>query len=196
VALPSELLERRPDVAAAERRAASANASIGVAKAAYFPTISISAIAGFEHPTLAGLLTWPSRFWSIGLSLSEIAFDAGRRGALTAEAEANFDFNAATYRQTVLTAFGDVEDNLAALRILSTEALQQAVAIESSRRLVELALTRYRGGISLYLDVITAQNTLLANQRTGASIAARRAEATVLLIKALGGGWDRTQLHH
>lgn len=192
--LPSELLERRPDVAGAERRAASANAMIGVAKAAYYPTIGLSASAGFESTILNSLLKWPSRFWSIGASLSEVAFDAGRRGGVTAEAEANFDAAAATYRQSVLSAFTDVEDNLAALRILADEAKQQDVAIETSRRLLDLAINRYRGGIAAYLDVITAQNTLLSNQRTGASILDRRFQATVLLIKALGGGWDRTQL--
>jgi NodT family efflux transporter outer membrane factor (OMF) lipoprotein len=194
VALPSELLERRPDIAGAERHAASANALIGVAKAAYYPTISLSATAGVESSIFSSLFQWSSKFWSLGTSVTEIAFDGGRRGGVTAEAEANFDGAAANYRQIVLTALGDVEDNLAALRILSDEAKQQAVAIESARRLLDLALNRYRGGVALYLDVITAQNTLLTNQRSGATIQARRDEATVLLIKALGGGWDRTQL--
>jgi len=187
-------LERRPDIASAERHAASANALIGVAKAAYYPTISFTATAGLESSVFSTLLHWSNRFWSLGASVNEIAFDGGRRGGVTAEAEANFDTTAANYRQSVLTAFGEVEDNLAALRILSTEAKQQSAAIESSRRLLDLAMTRYQGGIALYLDVITAQNTLLSNQRTGAQIQARRGEATVLLIKALGGGWNRTQL--
>ena len=194
VALPSELLERRPDVAAAERRAASANATIGVAKAAYFPTIGITATAGLESPTLGNLLAWPSRFWSLGASLSQLAFDGGRRRGVTQEAEANYDVAVANYRQSVLSAFGDVEDNLAALRILSVEAKQQQVAIESAQRLLDLTLVRYRAGVAAYLDVIVAQNALLNNQRSGASIQARRDEATVLLIKALGGGWDRSQI--
>jgi NodT family efflux transporter outer membrane factor (OMF) lipoprotein len=196
VALPSELLERRPDVAAAERRVASANATIGVAEAAYFPTIAISATAGLENTSFSRLLQWPSRFWSLGTSVTELAFDGFQRHGVTKEAEANYDVTVANYRQSVLSAFVDVEDNLAALRILAVEIQQEAVAIESSQRLLDLTMTRYRNGIAGYLDVITAQNTLLTNQRTGASIQARRAEATVLLIKALGGGWNRSQITH
>jgi outer membrane protein TolC len=165
-----------------------------VAKAAYFPTISLTGTAGLESSVIGSLFAWSSKFWSLGVSANEIAFDAGRRGGVTREAEANFEGAVANYRQSALTAFGDVEDNLAALRILSEEARQQQVAIESARQLLELTMNRYRGGIAVYLDVITAQNALLSNQRTGASILARRLEATVLLIKALGGGWDRTQL--
>src|SRR5436309_2168440 len=164
VALPSELLERRPDVAAAERRVASANAQIGAAKAAYFPTISLSAVGGFESSTITSLLSWPSRFWSIGPGLSEILFDAGRRRALVAEAEAAYDSTVAAYRENVLTAFRDVEDNLAALRILSDEAAQQNIAVESAQRSVDLALERYRGGIAIYTEVITTQNALLRSE--------------------------------
>jgi NodT family efflux transporter outer membrane factor (OMF) lipoprotein len=194
VGLPSELLERRPDVASAERHAASANALIGVAKAAYFPSLSLTATAGLESSVLGSLFQWSSKFWSLGASATEIAFDTGRRGGVTKEAEANFDAAAANYRQSALLAFGDVEDNLAALRILSEEAKQQNVAIDSSRQLLDLTITRYVGGVAAYLDVITAQNALLINQRTGASILTRRMESAVLLIKALGGGWDRSQL--
>ena len=194
VALPSELLERRPDVAAAERRVASANAQIGAAKAAYFPTISLSAVGGFESSTITSLLSWPSRFWSIGPGLSEILFDAGRRRALVAEAEAAYDSTVAAYRENVLTAFRDVEDNLAALRILSDEAAQQNIAVESAQRSVDLALERYRGGIAIYTEVITTQNALLADQRVAIGIRTRRMDASVLLVKALGGGWDVSQL--
>ena len=194
VALPSELLERRPDVAAAERRVASANAQIGAAKAAYFPTISLSAVGGFESSTITSLLSWPSRFWSIGPGLSEILFDAGRRRALVAEAEAAYDSTVAAYRENVLTAFRDVEDNLAALRILSDEAAQQNIAVESAQRSVDLALERYRGGIAIYTEVITTQNALLADQRVAIGVRTRRMDASVLLVKALGGGWDVSQL--
>jgi NodT family efflux transporter outer membrane factor (OMF) lipoprotein len=194
VALPSELLERRPDIAAAERRVASSNAQIGVAKAAYFPTVSLSATGGFESSAIASLLSWPSRFWSIGPAFSEILFDAGRRRALVGEAEAAYDANVAVYRQDVLTAFQDVEDNLAALRILSDEATQENIAVESSQRSLDLSLTRYTGGIAIYTEVITAQNALLANQRTAIGIRARRMTASVLLVKALGGGWDVSAL--
>jgi len=189
VALPSELLERRPDVAAAERRVAAANAQIGVAKAAYFPTISLSATYGFQASKIANLFALASRFWSVGPAFSQIAFDAGRRRAIVAETEAAYDTTVATYRQNVLTAFQDVEDNLAALRILSDEATQQDTAVQSAQRSVDLSLNRYRGGIAIYTEVITAQNALLANQRTAIDIRTRRMSASVLLVKALGGGW-------
>jgi NodT family efflux transporter outer membrane factor (OMF) lipoprotein len=194
VALPSELLERRPDVAMTERQVASANAKIGVAKAAYFPTISLTGTGGFQSQALSTLLSWPSRFWSLGGSFSEILFDAGRRHALVAEAEAAYDTTVANYRQNVLTAFQDVEDNLAALRVLSDEAKQQSIAVESAQRSVDLSLARYRGGIAIYTEVITAQNALLENQRTAIGIRARRMTASVLLVKALGGGWNVSDL--
>jgi NodT family efflux transporter outer membrane factor (OMF) lipoprotein len=194
VAVPSQLLERRPDIAAAERLVAAANAQIGVAKAAYFPTISLSAIGGFQSSALSSLLSWPSRFWSIGPSFSEILFDAGRRKAVAAQAEAAYDATVATYRQNVLTAFQDVEDNLSALRILSEEEEQQNTAVESAQRSLDLSLARYRGGVAIYTEVITAQNALLADQRTGIGIQARRMTASVLLVKALGGGWNVSDL--
>jgi multidrug efflux pump len=188
--LPSQLLERRPDIAAAERRVASANATIGVAEAAFFPKITLDANGGFESVVLNTLLTWPNRFWSIGPTISQIAFDAGRTKGLKQQAVANYDATVAAYRQLILTSFQDVEDNLAALRILSEEAAQQDVAIASSQRTLDLSLNRYRGGIALYLDVITAQNALLENQRTAVGIQTRRMTAAVLLIKALGGSWQ------
>jgi NodT family efflux transporter outer membrane factor (OMF) lipoprotein len=194
VSLPSELLERRPDIASAERHAASANALIGVARAAYFPTISLTGQSGVENAGLASVFSWPSQFWSLGASLTQLAFDGGSRKGLTAEAKSNFDSAVATYRQTVLAGFQDVEDNLAALRILEEEARQQAVAVESSRTLLDLANNRYRAGIAIYLEVIVANNSLLTNEQTAATIHTKRMTATVLLIKALGGGWDRSQL--
>jgi NodT family efflux transporter outer membrane factor (OMF) lipoprotein len=187
--LPSELLERRPDIAANERRVASANAEVGVAKAPFFPAITFGLTAGLASPTLGNLIGFPSRFWSLGPTIAQIAFDAGRRRGLLQEAEANYDAIVAAYRQSVLTAFQEVEDNLAALRILETEAAQQDNAIASSQRSVDLALDRYRGGITTYLDVLIAQQALLQNQRAGVDIRTRRMTASVLLIKALGGGW-------
>jgi NodT family efflux transporter outer membrane factor (OMF) lipoprotein len=188
--LPSELLERRPDVAAAERLAASANAQIGIAKAAYFPRLTFNLAAGVESSTLTSLLSWSSRFWSLGPTLAQIVFDAGARRGMTQEAQANYDVAVANYRQSVLAAFQDVEDNLAAMRILSEETAQQDIAIASSRRSLDLSMNQYRGGITTYLTVITAQNTLLQNQRTAVAIHTRRMLASVQLIKALGGGWN------
>jgi len=143
---------------------------------------------------LGHLVSWPSRFWSIGPAFAETLFDAGRRGAVLQQAEATYDFTVATYRQDVLLAFGEVEDNLAALRILADEARQEDTAIEAAQRSVDLALNRYRGGVTTYLEVITAQNALLADQRTAIDIRVRRMTASVLLVKALGGGWDVSQL--
>jgi NodT family efflux transporter outer membrane factor (OMF) lipoprotein len=194
IALRLELVERRPDVAAAERRVAAANAQIGVAKSAFFPNVALSATAGLESATLGNLLTWPSRFWSIGPSVVQTVFDGGKRRALTAQAEANYDATVAAYRQNVLTAFQDVEDNLAALRILAEEAAQQADAVRSAERSLTLADNRYRAGTTTYLEVITAQSVALANQRTAVDITTRRLTASVLLIKALGGGWTAAQL--
>jgi NodT family efflux transporter outer membrane factor (OMF) lipoprotein len=194
VALPSELLERRPDIAAAERRAAAANAAIGIATAAYFPTIMLNPSAGFQSSTLSTLLNASSLVWTIGPSFTQILFDAGRRRALVAEAKANYDASVATYRQDVLTAFQDVEDNLAALRILADEAKQQQLAVESAERSVQLSLGRYTGGIAIYTEVITAQNALLNNQRTAIAIRTRQMAASVLLVKGLGGGWNVANL--
>ena len=192
--LPSALVERRPDVAAAERRVAAANAQIGVAKSAFFPTVSLGLQGGFESSTLAKLLTWPSHFWSIGPALAETVFDAGRRHALTDQAVANYDADVAAYRENVLTAFQDVEDNLATLRVLADEATQQDEAVASAERSLALANNRYVAGVAAYLEVITAQSALLANQRTSVEILTRRMTASVLLIKALGGGWSTAAL--
>jgi NodT family efflux transporter outer membrane factor (OMF) lipoprotein len=187
--LPSTLVERRPDVAAAERRVAAANAQIGVAKSAFFPQLNLTGSGGVESSTLATLLTWPSRFWSIGPSIAATIFDGGTRRALTEQAVANHDASVAVYRQNVLTAFQDVEDNLAALHILAEEAAQQADAVASAERSLALATTRYQAGVTPYLEVITAQSAAQANEVTAVSILTRRMTASVLLIKALGGGW-------
>ena len=194
VGLPSALLERRPDIASAERRVAVANAQIGVATAAYFPSITLSATGGLQSSLVGSLLSFPSRFWSIGPSLVQTVFDAGRRKAITAAAEAVYDSTVAAYRQNVLTAFQEVEDNLAALRFLSEESAQQDTAVRSAQRSLDLANNRYRGGVTSYLEVTTAQNALLANQRTAIDIQVRRMAASVLLVKALGGGWSTSEL--
>ena len=192
--LPSQLLERRPDIASAERRMAEANARIGVAKAAYFPSLQLRASAGLEALRLAELFSRPSRFWALGSSVSESVFDGGLRRAQTEEARAAYDATVAAYRQTVLTGFQEVEDNLAALRILEAEADAQRDAVNSSRESLAVTLNQYRAGIVGYLNVIVSQNALLANERTAVDILGRRLAASVLLIRALGGGWDASSL--
>jgi NodT family efflux transporter outer membrane factor (OMF) lipoprotein len=194
VSLPSQLLERRPDIAASERLMAQANAQIGVATSAYYPTLTLSASAGFENTSLSHWLTWPSRFWSVGSSLSETLFDAGLRRAAVQQYQAAYDQAVANYRQTVLTAFGQVEDNLAALRILATEIKQQDEAVASAQRLLGIATNRYQLGIDPYLDVLTAQTTLLSAQQTAVSLHLQQLTAIVQLIETLGGGWDASQL--
>jgi NodT family efflux transporter outer membrane factor (OMF) lipoprotein len=192
--LPSELLERRPDIAAAERRMAAANAQIGVAKAAYYPNISLGATGGFESGVITTLLSGPSIFWSVGASAIAPIFDAGRRRANTDQAIAAYDQTVANYRETVLTGFQQVEDNLAALRILEKEAEKQQRAVLASQKYLELSLTRYRGGITSYLEVTTAQSAALTGEVTSVNILGRRMTSAVLLIQALGGGWDRSSL--
>ncbi len=194
VALPSELLERRPDIAALERQVAAANAQIGVARAAYYPNLTLSASGGFETSHLAQWLTWPSRFWSLGPTLAETLFDGGARRAATEQARASYDAAVANYRQTVLTDFQSVEDNLSTLRILAQEVGEQEAAIRSSGRYLDLALTRYRTGIDSYLNVLTAQTAYLSNRQAQVQIGLRQMTASVSLIMALGGGWDVSQL--
>jgi NodT family efflux transporter outer membrane factor (OMF) lipoprotein len=194
VGLPSQLLERRPDVAAAERRVAEANAEIGVTKAAFFPSLTLSATAGLESTGIASWFTWPARFFSLGPTLSQTLFDKGRRKAATEVARAQYDANVAGYRQTVLTAFQEVEDNLAALRILAHELDEQNDAVASSQRALSLATERYKSGIDSYLNVITTQTTLLNNQRTAVNLQMQQMTASVELIKALGGGWNQSEL--
>jgi NodT family efflux transporter outer membrane factor (OMF) lipoprotein len=192
--LPSQLVERRPDVAAAERQMASANALIGVATAAYFPSISLTGTGGTESSALSQLVDWPSRFWSIGASLSETIFDAGLRRATVAQYVATYNGNVATYRQTVLTAFQQVEDNIAALRILSRQYQQQQAAAVSAQKAVDFELSRYQTGIDPYINVVTAQTTLLTDQSLLATLRTQQMTASVQLIQALGGGWDNSDL--
>jgi NodT family efflux transporter outer membrane factor (OMF) lipoprotein len=194
VGVPSDLLERRPDIAAAERLVASANAQIGVAKSAYYPSFSLSASGGFESSSITTLLNGPSGLWSIGLSAVGTVFDVGRRRALTDQARAAYDSQVANYRQSVLNGFQQVEDNLAAVRILENEAQVQDEAVTAAQRSLELSITRYKGGVTSYLEVITAQNAALTNEVTAVNILGRRMSNTVLLIQALGGGWDRSTL--
>lgn len=188
--LPSMLLERRPDVAAAERRVASANAKIGVAKAAYFPSLTLSASGGYQSSTFADWFTLPGRVWSLGPQLAQTIFDGGARDAATDQAIATYDGTVATYKQTVLTAFQDVEDNLAALRILEQEAAVQGEALQAARQAVTLVLNQYKAGTVSYVSVITAQATALSAEISALNILNRRMAASVLLAKALGGGWD------
>jgi len=190
VGLPSELLERRADIAAAERLVAAANAQIGVAEAAYYPTVTLSAAAGLESSQLSNLLTWPSRFWSIGASVLETVFDGGQRKAVSEEARAAYDATVASYRQTVLGAFQEVEDNLAALRILEEEAQVQVEAVTAARQSLAVTTNQYKAGTASYLDVIVTQAIALNNERTAIGIFGNRITAAVLLMKALGGGWD------
>ena len=192
--VPSELLERRPDVAASERLVASANAQIGVAKSAYYPVISLGATGGFESSAITTLLNGPSGLWSVGLSAVGTVFDVGRRRALNDQARAAYDYQVATYRENVLTGFQQVEDNLAAVRILENEAKIQNEAVTAAQRSLDLSVTRYKGGVTSYLEVITAQSAALADEVTAVNILGRRMANTVLLIQALGGGWDRSSL--
>jgi NodT family efflux transporter outer membrane factor (OMF) lipoprotein len=194
VGLPSELLERRPDIAAAERRVAAANAQIGLAELAYYPMINLAAEGGFNSGSITTLFQGPSVIWSAGASALVTLFDVGRRRALTDEAKSGYDFTVASYREAVLTAFQQVEDNLAALRILEEEAGVQAKAVKAAQRSLDLSVTRYEGGVTSYLEVITAQNAALSDEVTAVNILGRRMASAVQLIQALGGGWDRTSL--
>jgi NodT family efflux transporter outer membrane factor (OMF) lipoprotein len=188
--VPSQLLERRPDIAAAERRVAEANAQIGVARAAYFPTITLSGSAGYQSTSIENLFSGPGLVWSVGASLAQTLFDGGLRKAVTEQARAKYQGTVANYRQTVLTAFQEVEDNLSTLRILSQELQQQNAAVESSQRNLTLANERYQSGLDSYLDVIAAQTALLSNQRTALGLQMQQLTASVQLIKAVGGGWE------
>ena len=192
--LPSELLQRRPDVAAAERRVAAANARIGVAEAAYYPTVTLSATGGLEASHLSDWFNWPSRFWSVGPTVTETVYDGGLRASQTDEARAEYDETVAAYRQSVLGAFQEVEDGLAALRILADETGVQDAAVRSARRSAELTRNQYREGVASYIDVVTAQTIALANERTAVDVLARRMVASVQLVTALGGGWREAEL--
>ncbi|HUY69119.1 MAG TPA: efflux transporter outer membrane subunit [Alphaproteobacteria bacterium] len=192
--LPSKLLERRPDIASAERLVAAANAQIGVATAAWFPDLTLSASYGFASNALGSLIQGPSSLWSLGPSLAETLFDAGARSAKIAETKATYAETVANYRQTVLTAFQQVEDNLAALRILAKEAAAEDQAVADAQKSETLVLNQYKAGIVNYSSVLVAQNTALADQQTALSVRENRFAASVGLIEALGGGWDVAQL--
>src|SRR5438876_811432 len=194
VGLPSELLERRPDIAAAERLMASANAQIGVAKSAYYPLVNLAAIGGFESGSPTTLLSGPSILWSAGPSALFTIFDVGRRRAASDQAIAAYDQTVANYRQTVLTGFQQVEDNVAALRILEHEAQVQDKAVAAAQKYLELAIVRYKGGVTSYLEVTTAQSAALTDELTAVNILGRRMVDAVLLVQALGGGWNSSSL--
>jgi NodT family efflux transporter outer membrane factor (OMF) lipoprotein len=192
--VPSELLERRPDVAAAERRVDAANAQIGIAIAAYYPNIQLGGAGGFESANPGTWIQGPSALWSLGASAVETLFDAGRRHAITAQARDLYQAQTADYRQSVLNAFQEVEDNLAALRILNEESKTEAAAVSAARRSLAVSTRRYKGGVTNYLEVLTAQTAQLENERAQVDITTRQFAASVQLVKALGGGWDRSQL--
>ncbi len=197
VGLPSQLLERRPDIAAAERQMAEANEQIGIAKAAYYPLIGLTtsnAPFGLESTSFVHWLTWPSRFWSVGPGLSETIYDAGKRRATLNQSIAAYDATVANYRQTVLTAFQAVEDNLAALRVLENEAKAEDVAVQAAQNALDISTYQYKAGTVNYLTVITEQAILLSDQVQALSILTRRMSSSVLLIEALGGGWDTSKL--
>jgi NodT family efflux transporter outer membrane factor (OMF) lipoprotein len=194
VGVPSEVLEQRPDIASSERLVAAANAQIGAAEAAYYPTVSLGATGGLQSGSLSQWLSAPSRFWAVGPAISETVFDGGLRAGLTDQARAVYDGNVASYRQTVLSAFQEVEDNLAALRILESEAQVQDEAVQAAQQTVVVVTNQYKAGISSYLDVIVAQTAALNNERTAINILGNRLNASVLLIKALGGGWNAAKL--
>ena len=188
--VPADLLERRPDIAAAERRAAAANAEIGVAKAAFFPTLTLAATYGFQSATPEHWITMPSRFWSLGPALALTLFDGGRRAAVSDQAMAAYDQAVANYRGTVLQAFSEVEDNLAALRILEQEAAVLEAAVAAAQQAYDVTLNQYKAGIATYLQVVSAQNALLGARLSAVSVRGRRVVASVQLVKALGGGWS------
>jgi NodT family efflux transporter outer membrane factor (OMF) lipoprotein len=194
VGVPSQLMERRPDIAAAERRVAEANEQVGIARAAFFPTLLITATGGFEGGSFVNWLNWPNRFWAAGPSALEILFDAGRRRAASEAATAGYDQTVANYVQSALVAFQEVEDNLSTLRILEKQAAAQRVAVEAAEESLELSLNQYKGGLVTYLQVVTAQTTAYQNEYTEVDLLRQRMDASVLLIKALGGGWDVSKL--
>jgi NodT family efflux transporter outer membrane factor (OMF) lipoprotein len=192
--LPSELLERRPDIAGTERRVASANEQIGIARAAFFPSITLGLVGGLESGQFPSWLTGPSALWSIGASAAETVFDFGRRRAISDQTIATYDELIADYQQTVLTAFQEVEDSLSDLHVLEDESKTQDAAVAAANRALEQSTNRYKGGLDTYLVVITAQNAALGNERTAVSLLTRRLTSTVLLVKALGGGWNVSQM--
>ena len=194
VGVAGNLLERRPDVAAAERQVAAANEQIGIAKAAYFPQVTIGAAAGFQSAQASTWFSWPSRLWAVGPSVSQVIYDGGRRRAVSEGARANYDATVAIYRQDSLTAFQEVEDNLVALNVLAKEVEQQRDATASAERALDLFTKRYQDGVDTYLQVVTSQTTALQNERNDIDLRQREMDASVLLVKAIGGGWEVSQL--
>ncbi len=194
IGVPSELLQRRPDIAASERQVAAANAQIGIAMTAFYPDLVIAAQGGFQAGSIVNWFAWPSRFWGIGPQLAQTIFDAGRRKSQVAISQASYDATVASYRQTSLTAFQEVEDNLSTLRILEQERAKQHEAVEAAENSQQLAMNRYKGGLVTYLEVITAQSIALSNERTEVDLMERRMGAAVQLVRALGGGWDSSKL--
>ena len=194
VGLPSQLLERRPDIAIAERQVADANEQIGIAQSAFFPDLILTATGGFSAGSIVNWFVWPSRFWSVGPTLAETIFDGGRRRAQVQTTQAAYDATVANYRQTSLVALQEVEDNLSSLRILEEESAKQHEATVAAEDSLQLSLNRYKGGLVTYLEVITAQSIALTNERTEVDLLRRRMGASVQLIKALGGGWNVSQL--
>jgi NodT family efflux transporter outer membrane factor (OMF) lipoprotein len=192
--VPSALLERRPDIASAERQVANMNAQIGVATAAFFPNLILSVTGGLEATNYSQWLLAPSRLWSLGPTLATTLLDFGGRASVKEQARAHYDESVAQYRQTVLNAFGQVEDNLAALRVLEQEAAAQDDAVAAAQRALAVVSDRYKNGAITYLDVVVAQTTALTNERNAVSIARRRMAASVALVKALGGGWEVSDL--
>lgn len=192
--VPSALLERRPDISIAERQAQAANAQIGIAIAAYYPNVTLTGSGGFESANIATWFQGPSSLWAIGGSAAELIFDGGRRHALTDQARHNYEQAADNYRESVLNAFQEVEDNLAALRIYQQEAISQQAAVVSARRSTQISTNRYKGGVTNYIEVLTAQAAQLANERTQADLTTKQFASSVLLVRALGGGWDTSQL--
>ena len=194
IGIPSQLLERRPDIAAAERRTAAANAQIGIAVSAFYPTISLGGSGGFESTHGGTWLQGPSAFWSLGAQATELLFDAGQRHALTSQAEHEYEAQAAAYRNTVFLAFEDVEDNMAQLRILNQETAVEQRAVAAAQHSFDLSNQRYKGGVTNYLEVLTAEAALISDERTLTDLQTRQFAASVQLIRALGGGWDVSQL--
>jgi NodT family efflux transporter outer membrane factor (OMF) lipoprotein len=192
--VPSQLIERRPDIAGAERRVAAANAQIGIAISAFYPTISLGGSGGFESSHGGTWIQGPSALWSLGAQATQLLFDAGRRHALSDQARHTYESQAATYKATVLGAFNEVEDKLSDLRILEQEIVVERRAVDAAQRSLDLSNQRFKGGATSYLEVITAEGTLLTNQRTATDLQTRQFAASVQLVRALGGGWDVTQL--
>ena len=192
--IPSQLLERRPDIAAAERRAAAANAQIGIAKSAFYPTINLTGTGGFESMNAGTWIQGPSALWSLGAQATELLFDAGQRHALTDAARHTYEAQAAGYKAAVLAAFNDVEDQLSGLRILEQESTVEQKAVDAAQHSYDISNQRYKGGVTSYLEVLTAEATLLQNQRTAIDLQTRQFVSSVGLVRALGGGWDASQL--